>query len=68
MTRSQHRKYGRRLWAYWPHAGVFVGISLNVLGLATVMPDLIATGSNVLTISGLYLVQRRRNSQRDDER
>jgi hypothetical protein len=47
---------------------VFLGISLNVIGLVIAMPDLIATGSNVLVISGLFLGQRRRNSQRDDGR
>jgi hypothetical protein len=67
MTRSQYRKSGPGIVTYWPHVGVFLGISLNVIGLAIAMPDLIATGSNVLTISGLYLVQRRRNSQRGDD-
>lgn len=68
MTRSSHRNSGRSIFSYWPHAGVCLGISLNVIGLVTAMPDLIATGSNVLTIAGLYLVQRRRNTQRDDEK
>jgi hypothetical protein len=40
---------------------------LNLAGLATTNPDLIATGSNVLTICGLFLFQRRRNEKRDED-
>lgn len=49
-----------RLGYYWPQAGILFGICLNGIGLATGEAALIGTGANVLTISGLFLVQRRR--------
>lgn len=58
---------GRRMGSYWPHVGLAAGICLNLAGLVTANPDLIATGSNVLTVCGLFLFQRRRNERRDEE-
>lgn len=65
MSRRQHQ-HDSRILAYWPHAGLAIGVVLNVVGLLTGRSDLIGTGANVLTICGLFLVQRRRNDQRDD--
>lgn len=48
---------------YWPQAGIVTGIVLNVVGLALENSDLIATGSNLFTVSGLFLVQRRKNAK-----
>ena len=52
---------------YWPHAGIGLGLALNAAGVAMNKPDLIASGSNVLTVCGLFLVQRRRNDRRDED-
>jgi hypothetical protein len=52
--------------SYWPHAGIGLGLALNVAGLMTGKSELIGTGSNVLTICGLFLAQRRRNAKRDE--
>jgi hypothetical protein len=54
----------RDLLSYWPHVGLAAGLCLNLVGLATATPDLIATGSNVLTVCGLFLFQRHRNEKR----
>ena len=66
MTRPSHRN-ARSLVSYWPHMGVLLGISLNAIGLVIPSPELIATGSNVLTISGFAIAQRHRNASRDDD-
>jgi len=45
--------------------GLLLGLALNGAGLLGGSDALIATGSNVLTICGLFLAQRRRNDRRD---
>lgn len=51
---------------YLPHAGILLGLVLNMAGLATGEDRLIGTGANVLTISALFLGQRRRRRQREE--
>jgi hypothetical protein len=53
----------RKTLSNWPLVGIGVGIALNTAGLATDSATLIATGSNVLTISGLFLVQKTKNKK-----
>jgi hypothetical protein len=65
MTPAPESK-ARRLASYWPHIGLAAGICLNVAGLVTTNPDLIGTGSNVLTVCGLFLFQRRHNEKKGD--
>lgn len=58
MTR---RMNGPPTGSYWPHAGIAFGLLLNAAGLAVKNSELVATGTNVCTISlALYLGQRRR--------
>jgi hypothetical protein len=54
-----------RILFHWPHAGIGLGLALNAVGLITGRGELVGTGSNVLTICGLFLAQRRRNVRRD---
>lgn len=49
---------------YWPHAGIAIGAVLNGAGLVLENANLIAVGTNFLTLSGAILLQRRSN--RDD--
>lgn len=58
-------KIKRNMIAYWPHAGIAAGIVLNVAGLLASSADLIAVGTNALTISAGFLLQRRQNTTRD---
>lgn len=51
--------------SYWPHVGLSVGVVLNLTGLALGDGGLIATGTNAMTISLAFLLQRRSNSRRD---
>ena len=44
-----------------PYVGIGFGFALNGLGLVFNRPGLIATGANVLWVSGLALGQRHRN-------
>ena len=56
----------RKTLSNWPLAGVGVGVILNTVGLITGSTALIATGSNALTISGLFLVQRGKNRKAEE--
>lgn len=56
----------QRLSHYWPQAGIVLGMCLNMVGLVLGKSELIGTGSNVLTISGLFLFQRRRRESGDE--
>ncbi|MGH2904276.1 MAG: hypothetical protein ACRDK7_11955 [Solirubrobacteraceae bacterium] len=42
--------------SYWPQAGIAVGVLFNLAGLLSNRPDLIGTGANILTVSGLFNV------------
>jgi hypothetical protein len=44
---------------YWPHLAVLIGAALNTAGLLTENGNLIAVGTNPLTIGAAVLLQRR---------
>lgn len=59
MAPAKRRK--RRMASYWPHAGITIGVVLNGAGLVLEEPNLIAVGTNFLTFSAAFLLQRRSN-------
>lgn len=70
MTAPQKPSHKRRpatVVSYWPHAGVVLGLGLTFAGAITGSAELIASGSNVLTIAGLLLVQFNKNRNRQGE-
>jgi len=63
---SRPGRHGRMV-SYWPHAGIVIGLVLNAVGLAFGDSGLIATGTNAMTISAAFLLQRRSNRRKDDD-
>lgn len=51
--------------AYWPHAGLGLGVALNGIGIASGSSLLIGTASNLLVICGLFLGQRHRTDRKE---
>jgi len=46
-------------YARWPQVAIALGMAMSAVGLATNHLEFIAAGSNVLTVAGLFLVQKR---------
>jgi hypothetical protein len=51
--------------AYWPHVGIGIGVVLNIAAAPLESAYLLATGTNFMTISAAFLLQRRSNRRRD---
>lgn len=56
-----------RLLARWPPAGCAIGIALSLSGAVVNSNRLIEAGTNLVTVSGLFLVQQKRNRKRDED-
>ena len=52
---------------FLPQVGIGLGLALNTAGLLSGSTNLIATGANVLTVSGWLLLRQRRRSGDEDE-
>lgn len=61
MTPEPHSRF--RISTYWPHIGICCGLFLTVLGPITGDEKLIASGANLLTVSSVFLMSRKRSEK-----
>jgi hypothetical protein len=53
----------RPMASYWPHLGIAIGIVLNGVGAVLENVSMLTVGTNFLTFSAAFLLQRRSNGK-----